>query len=249
MKYKYDFHCHVHEGSADSDVKAKDYIDSLLSKGFNGLLVTDHDTYNGYRYIINNLNYNHFNILKGIEYSTCDAGHILIIMPDEYSDKDIEYKGAKLDDLIEYVHTKNGILGPAHPYSEPYLSIFNSKEYKDNEKICNKFDFIEVFNAGEKQEENEKALSLANKYNLFTIAGSDAHYKEFVGKAYVELDDNIKTNNELIEYIKKRKPVNIGGEHYMNIDRNKYDALGNFIYFCCYLPIIFSKNKLNRWHK
>ena len=48
------------------------------------MLVTDHDTYNGYRHWKNTVKggkYKDFVVLKGIEYDTLDAGHILIIMP------------------------------------------------------------------------------------------------------------------------------------------------------------------------
>lgn len=243
MKYKYDFHCHVHEGSNDSKVCAKEYIDSLIEKGFTGLLVTDHNTYNGYRYIKNNYINNDLVILKGIEYSTLDAGHILVIMPDNYYLDDIERKSAKLIDLIGYVHKHGGILGPAHPFSEPYLSIFSSNKYKNNFDICKQFDFIEIFNAGEKGEENQRAKQIAHDYGLFTTAGSDAHYTEHCGKAYIEICEKITTNNQLIKYIKDHKQVNVGGELYRNLDREKYNRLHNLAYYYDHLLIYSAKKR------
>lgn len=243
MYYKYDFHCHINEGSKDSKVNAKNYIESLICQGFTGLLVTDHNTYNGYRYILENLNYENFIVLNGIEYSTIDAGHILVIMPDEYNLNDLEYKSAKLADLIDYVHCHGGILGPAHPFSEPYLSIFNSKNYKNKYDICKQFDFIEVFNAGEKKQENDKALEIANKYNLFATAGSDAHYLEHCGKAYVQLIERITNNNELIDYINKHKSVSTFGQHYRNRDREKYDKLHNLAYLYDHIIVSLSRKK------
>ena len=47
---KIDMHCHVREGSIDSKVSLEKYILKLKEKGIDGMLVTDHDTYNGYRY-------------------------------------------------------------------------------------------------------------------------------------------------------------------------------------------------------
>ena len=47
---KIDMHCHVKEGSIDSRVPMEEYIRLLKEKGFDGMVVTDHDTYNGYRY-------------------------------------------------------------------------------------------------------------------------------------------------------------------------------------------------------
>ena len=45
---KLDMHCHVKEGSLDSKVSLEEYISCLKSQGFDGMLVTDHDTYKGY---------------------------------------------------------------------------------------------------------------------------------------------------------------------------------------------------------
>ena len=50
MRMKIDMHCHVKEGSIDSRVGIEEYIEILKSHGFQGMVITDHDTYNGYRY-------------------------------------------------------------------------------------------------------------------------------------------------------------------------------------------------------
>ena len=50
---KIDMHCHVKEGSPDSKVSLDEYITILKANGFEGMLITDHDTYKGYRYWIN----------------------------------------------------------------------------------------------------------------------------------------------------------------------------------------------------
>lgn len=235
MKYKYDFHCHIHEGSIDSNVYAKEYIESLINKGFTGFLVTDHNTYKGYEYIKKNLEYDNFYVLKGIEVDTLDGGHTLVIMPNDYKSSEIERKTFKIKDLIKYVHKYNGVLGPAHPFSEPYLSLFNTKKNKNNYDILNEFDFIEVFNAGEKKEENEKALEMAEKYSLFKTAGSDAHELEDCGKGYVEIEEKVTCNNELIEYIKNHKPVVTNGEYYRNVGRERYDRIGKISYFIVFI--------------
>ena len=82
---KIDMHCHVKEGSIDSRVGIEEYITILKEHGFQGMVITDHDTYNGYRYWKKNLKgkkHTDFVVLKGIEYDTRDAGHILVIMPE-----------------------------------------------------------------------------------------------------------------------------------------------------------------------
>ena len=52
---KIDMHCHVKEGSIDSRVSVDEYITLLKRKGFQGMVITDHNTYNGYRYWKNNI--------------------------------------------------------------------------------------------------------------------------------------------------------------------------------------------------
>jgi len=73
---KIDMHCHVKEGSIDSKVSLEDYITLLKKKGFQGMVITDHNTYNGYRYWKNHMKgkvHTDFVVLKGIEYDTRDA--------------------------------------------------------------------------------------------------------------------------------------------------------------------------------
>ena len=89
-------HCHVREGSIDSKVPIEEFIKKLQSKGIGGMLVTDHDTYNGYRHWKNTIKgrkYKDFVVLKGIEYDTLDAGHILIIMPQGVKMRLLELRG------------------------------------------------------------------------------------------------------------------------------------------------------------
>ena len=49
---KFDMHCHTKEGSLDGKVEIEEYIRILKEKGYQGMLVSDHNSYNGYRYWI-----------------------------------------------------------------------------------------------------------------------------------------------------------------------------------------------------
>ena len=93
---KIDMHCHVKEGSIDSKVGVEEYITILKKHGFQGMVITDHDTYNGYRYWKENIKgkkHTDFVVLKGIEYDTRDAGHILVIMPEGVKMRLLEIAG------------------------------------------------------------------------------------------------------------------------------------------------------------
>ena len=118
---KLDMHCHVKEGSIDSKVSLDDYITKLKENGFDGMLITDHDTYKGYRYWKHHMKgkvHEGFVVLKGMEYDTCDGGHILCIMPEGVKMRLLELRGMSVSVLIDFVHRHGGILGPAHPCGE-----------------------------------------------------------------------------------------------------------------------------------
>ena len=70
-------------GSIDAKVPIQEYITKLVKEGFDGMLVTDHNSYDGYRKfekIAKNLHLEKpFTVLKGIEYDTRDGGHVIAV--------------------------------------------------------------------------------------------------------------------------------------------------------------------------
>jgi len=214
---KLDMHCHTLEGSPDGHVAIKDYIERLKAQGFDGMLVTDHDSYNGYRYFESNLKdeIKDFVVLKGIEYDTLDAGHIIVIMPTGFDFKLFEHRGLPVRILIHLVHEYGGILGPAHPCGEPFLSIFATGKFRIREQIIAKrFDFIEGYNCGEDEETNKRAQDIGKRFNKPLTGGSDSHKIDNVGLAFTILQEDVHNEDELIEYIKANKPTKVGGQKY-----------------------------------
>lgn len=215
---KLDMHCHTMEGSPDGHVPIEEYIKSLKNQGFDGMLVTDHDSYGGYDYYDKNLRdkITDFTVLKGIEYDTLDGGHIIVILPKGVHLPLLEHRGLSVRLLIHIVHAYGGILGPAHPCGEPFLSIFSTGKFKKREEsIAKRFDFIEGFNCGEDADANERAMKIADKYGKPVTGGSDAHKSDCVGLAYTILDEYVHDENELIAYIKDKKPTSCGGSKYL----------------------------------
>lgn len=230
---KFDMHCHTHEGSVDSKIRIEDYISNLKALGFDGMLVTDHDSYGGYEYYAKHLKdkYPDFVVLKGIEYDTLDAGHIVVVMP-SFSDLGIlKHRGLPVRELISIVHHYGGILGPAHPCGEPFLSIFSTGKFKKNNSIASKFDFIEAYNSGEDEASNYNALSIAKKYNKPVTGGSDSHREDCIGLAYTELEGPVKTEDDLIRYIKECRPTSCGGEQYMGTLKQKLGIFNKILVY------------------
>lgn len=209
---KFDLHCHTKEGSPDGKVSIFEYAALLKNKGFDGMLVTDHDSYRAYYKYIQcpEKQIKDFYVLRGIEYDTIDHGHFLVILPEQIRLKLLEVRGLRLKNLIKITHFFGGIIGPAHPYGAKFLSLMRDKEAKYR-KYLSECDFVEAFNSSEYISDNNSALELAKKWNFPCTGGSDSHKTNTIGEGYSLIDANVTTTNELIEAIVKRKVVRVGG--------------------------------------
>lgn len=234
---KLDMHCHTKEGSPDGKVALLDYINILKQKGFQGMLVSDHNSYKAYRYYRALPNPpRDFTVLCGIEYDTLDAGHILVILPSGIRPRILELRGLPVLLLIEIVHRYGGILGPAHPCGEKFLSTFNTRRGKMlKKKLIQKFDFIESYNACEDDISNDCAKSLAEKYHLPEFGGSDSHKADCVGLGYTLLRGKVSTETELIQYIKDGYPVISGGTHYLHTTKQRLGKANDILVYSFWL--------------
>lgn len=229
---KFDMHCHTDEGSSDARVPIVQYAKILKRKGFSGMLVTDHDSYDGYRAwksTKKDPELNDFVVLKGIEYDTIDAGHMLVIMPENVKLRILELRGLSIYMLMDVVHRNGGILGPAHPCGERYLSVFNTGVYKYRKAIARNFDFLEGFNACEDKESNVSARRIAKKYGLPVFGGSDAHKEDCVGLGFTRFTEPIRTESELISYIQSGKRVTCGGITYLGTVKEKIGNMNQIL--------------------
>lgn len=212
---KIDFHCHTKEGSIDAKISIENYIKKLIEKGFDGMLVTDHNSYNGYRKFEEIRHRLHlddkFIVFKGIEYDTRDAGHFIAVLPEHISETFLEVRGMTIRQLEKIVHSVGGILGPAHPFGTGYFAYTNTHFGKNNLSFLKKMDFIETFNACVKPLSNLRADLIAAQLNKPNTGGSDAHKLNIVGSAFTEFEHKIKNNNELIQAIKSGHKMVAGG--------------------------------------
>ncbi len=231
---KMDMHCHVKEGSIDSGVSVEDYIAKLISLGYDGMLITDHDTYNGYRYWGKNIKgekYEDFVVLKGIEYDTLDGGHILCIMPEGVDLKLLEVRGLHVADLIDFVHRHGGVLGPAHPYGPRFMSFVHTKAYRKTPELLEQFDFIETFNSAEDEESNREAKELAVQLNKPGLGGTDSHRLDSIGYAYTEVPHPVSSESDLIALIHENAAFETGGRHYPHTTKDKLGELNNILVY------------------
>lgn len=235
---KLDMHCHTKEGSLDGKITIEDTILLLRQKGYQGMLITDHNSYKAYRHyqkIVAEKGFSDFVVLKGIEYDTIDAGHIIIVMPMGVKLPILELRGLPVSLLIDIVHHFGGILGPAHPCGEKYLSLTNTKRGKKSRELIARFDFIETFNACESQASNQAAAALAKRFDKPGIGGSDSHKENCIGLGYTMLDADIKNETDLIHAIRSDSSISSGGDQYFFTTKQKIGKANNILIYSFWL--------------
>jgi len=209
---KFDLHCHTKTGSIDAKVSIPRYIELLKIHGFHGMLVTDHDSYRGFRqWKEDTVPEDTFVVLEGVEYDTSDAGHILVIMPDGVQLDVLQVRGLKVETLIDLVHHFGGILGPSHPFGTKGSSIMHFKKIHRHPNLLKQFDFLEGFNTCETGSSNYLAQKLAELWDKPCTGGSDSHSEASIGLGYTDFSVDIRCNNDLIEAIRQRRITSIGG--------------------------------------
>ncbi|MCC8017967.1 MAG: PHP domain-containing protein [Lachnospiraceae bacterium] len=235
---RFDMHCHTKEGSLDGKILLRDYVLRLKELGYDGMMITDHNSYKAWRHYTRNRKdpaFADFTILKGIEYDTCDAGHILVVMPENVRLPILEMRGLPVRLLIEIVHVFHGILGPAHPAGEKYLSICNSKIYHKHPDILKEFDFMETYNSCISPEANRRAAALAEQYGLPGTGGSDAHRLDCIGLAFTDFAEPVCSESDLIRCLRSRLVTDCGGSHYPETTRDHLGAMYDLLLRLYYL--------------
>ena len=95
--------------------------------------------------------------------------------------------GISVSEAISRIRSQNGLVCIPHPFDIFRPSALGSKVL---EKVADQIDIIEVFNARTLPFQSQrKAMSFAEKHNLFKSAGSDAHTLPEIGNAYIEMPD------------------------------------------------------------
>jgi predicted metal-dependent phosphoesterase TrpH len=182
MAYNIDLHCHSWF-SGDGVSSPEALIAAARKKGLNGFALTDHNTSDGCRYLLDKglvredgLPVDNFLVIPGVEVTTAE-GHLLclgVILP--------YLKGKPAAEVCKLVHEMGGLAIPPHPYDLFRAGIRQS--VLDKLEI----DGLEVFNAATTLKRyNAQAFEYATMRKLPMTAGSDAHHEAAIGTAYTIL--------------------------------------------------------------
>lgn len=181
---------------------------------------------------------NEFYIIPGIEIST-KYGHILGL----FVDKNFEIDQ---NNPVESIKDAGGIAILAHPFER--TNAFDKREQELSD-IIKKIDMIEAASARanyKNKSANEQACKLSERHGVKTSAGSDAHFPEELGAAYMEIEDSFQGFSDLRNYI--LKPVSL---YYKNTKRtfiaksqlvkNKFKLKTVLFYAYCFVRDIGDK--------
>lgn len=203
MAFHIDLHCHSFF-SGDGVSSPEDIIASARKKGLHGFALTDHNTSDGCRYLLDKglmredgQPVDGFLIIPGVEVTTAE-GHLLclgVILP--------YLKGTPAIEVCKMVREMGGVAIPPHPYDLFRAGI--REAVLDTLEI----DALEVFNAATTLKRyNERAYEYAQKRNLPMTAGSDAHHHAAIGTAYTILPTEDFSVRGILRQITQRTELN-----------------------------------------
>ncbi len=194
---KIDFHVHT-KYSHDAIVTLED-IEAIINRNnrvVDAIAITDHNTVEGALELKKRFK---DNIIVGEEVDTGEGeliGYWLTV--------GIQ-KGLGIDRTIEEIKRQGGKIAIPHPFD-----LFRKKRLRSKQldNLLGKVDMFEAFNSRNLlnvSDARSKAFALKN--NILLTAGSDAHYKEEIGNAYVDCGglESIDSPERVCDAIKNGK--------------------------------------------
>ena len=171
---------HVHTNySRDSFITPKELIFYAKQNGLNAVAVTDHNTIEGALKIVKDTD---FLVIPGMEVSSMH-GHIVAL-----NLQTLIPRGLTAEETIERIHDAGGLAVACHPYA-----MFKGSLSKH---VTGKFDAVETVNASAFPFGycKKKAIEAAEKFNLSTVGGTDAHYGPAIGcgRTVIEAEPNVE---------------------------------------------------------
>ncbi|MHA1910725.1 MAG: PHP domain-containing protein [Candidatus Kariarchaeaceae archaeon] len=203
-----DLHCHS-EHSLDASSPVMMLAKTASDRNLDGFIISDHNTIAGWKDIKKAIKkFPDLIIYRGVEISAKE-GHVLAI-----GINDLVPRGLSLAETINQIHEQGGIASPTHPFDFLRSGVG---------EMCFDLpiDSIETHNGSVLIPQfNYKAQSMAKKYNLPGIGGSDSHTFREMGLGFTECTHLPADEDELIKLIKKGRTLG-KGSHMTVIEKVK----------------------------
>ena len=193
---KLDMHTHT-MFSKDNAMRPEDLINMAIKRGLDGVVVTEHLSYDASKPLENLSIPSDFVLLRGMEYHT-DSGHLLVYGITE----DIFKKPyMPIHDVLDEINARGGVAVPSHPYHKGYTYELCDKVFD----IGGKVPAIETVNGAKSVSDNKLAEAARIKLGIGGTGGSDAHFPAQVGLAFTEFESDIRTTEDLVRELKQGK--------------------------------------------
>jgi predicted metal-dependent phosphoesterase TrpH len=176
---------HVHtSASYDSHAAPDAIVERALAAGLDVLCVTDHDTLDG-AVALQARAGRALRIVVGCEFTCVDRSHVIGLgLTDAISER-------RVLPLLERIRLQGGAVLLPHLFRRG-SGVFRSELRRGPDfvrDVLARTDVVECFNARDTFENNSRSQRFALEHRLATVAASDAHRADELGRAFVEYGD------------------------------------------------------------
>jgi predicted metal-dependent phosphoesterase TrpH len=205
-----DMHLHTTRGASDSGLNPDDLADEARRRGLTGVHISEHDRLWD-RYVLADYREKNADLLviNGMEVST-DMGHILTIGLREY------VGGIRQAETLRKVaDEQGGFLVVAHPFRHYFDPVYFRRQGKEPFTLTPEqaarlpvfqiVDAIEVLNGANTLRENLFALRVAQALGKPGTGGSDAHSTQGIGTYCIQLEREVKSQEEFLAELHARR--------------------------------------------
>lgn len=205
-----DLHAHS-DASEDSRAPLETYLKWLQRKRdllpIDGIVLTEHrqwDRTADYRALEDQYG---ILILRGAEVET-DYGHVLVYGVTDEMTRRFDFTDVRLpaQAVVTEVARMGGIAAPCHP-GRPTIGL--CEHYAAGKPPLEGVVAVEALNGGSRKGENERVAELIDRFGYGAFGGSDAHLVSLIGICATELDDEVRTIEDLVAALKtgRYRPV------------------------------------------
>lgn len=169
MTLNIDLHIHS-KYSFDSVLEPRDIVRTAAKKGLSIIAVTDHDSIRGGIETKKLSSDYGVEVIVGCEFRT-SKGDLIGLFLDEM------FRANSPEEIVEEIRERGGVSVLPHPCRLGLPDI----------ELARMVDVIEAYNGRTSLKRNQKALSLAVALTKPAIAGSDAHFRQEIGRTKTRL--------------------------------------------------------------
>jgi len=195
MEYKYETHCHTSEGSKCGKVSAKELVGFYVSKGYTGIVITDHfignttvppyyNWKNRVDYFCKGYNAAHeegkklgLDVFFSLEYSDTGNDFLLYGIEPEFLLENPDMGDIGMTKVLRRARDAGAFIIHAHPFLQAY--------YIDSIRLVpSLIDAVEVVHGGggSGKEFTRRNMFYAEEYGLLKTGGTDTHHFDIEGK-------------------------------------------------------------------